>query len=49
MLVKVLLVALLVVLVVAHLPLILFGLLVWAVLAHKGGAWRHERVHQRRW
>ena len=49
MLVKVLLVALLVVLVISHLPLILVGLVVWAVLSHRGRAWRHERAHQRRW
>ncbi len=48
-LIRVLLVAALVVLVVAHLPLILVGLVIWAVLAHKGGSWRHQRVHQRRW
>jgi len=47
-LLKVLLVALLVVLVVSHLPLILVGLVVWAVLSHKGGSWRHDRFHQRR-
>ena len=49
MLIRVLLVAALVVLVIAHLPLILIGLVVWAVLAHRGGAWRHQRAQQRRW
>ena len=49
MLIRVLLVAALVVLVIAHLPLILIGFVIWAVLAHRGGAWRHQRAHQRRW
>ena len=48
-LIKILLAAALVVLVVAHLPLILVGLLVWAVLAYRGGACRPSRDHQRRW
>jgi hypothetical protein len=48
-LIRVLLVAALVVLVIGHLPLILIGVVVWAVLAHRGGAWRHQRAHQRRW
>ena len=43
-LVRVLLVVLLVTLVLAHLPLILIGLLVWVVLSHKH---RHWQVHQR--
>ena len=48
-LIRILLAAALVVLVVAHLPLILVGLLIWAVLAHRGGACRPSRAHQRRW
>ena len=48
-LIRVLLVAALVVLVIAHLPLILIGVVVWAVLARRGGAWHHQRAHQRRW
>ena len=49
MLIRVLLVAALAVLVIAHLPLILIGFVIWAVLAHRGGAWHHQRAHQRRW
>ena len=47
--IRVLLVAALAVLVIAHLPLILIGIVIWAVLAHRGGAWHHQRAHQRRW
>ena len=49
MLIKVVLVAALVMLVIAHLPLILIAVVIWAVLAHRGGGWRHHRAHQRRW
>lgn len=48
-LIKILLAAALVVLVVAHLPLILIGLVIWTVLAHKGGTCRPRRAYQRRW
>jgi len=48
-LIKVVLVAALVMLVIAHLPLILVAVVIWAVLAHRGGGWRHQRAHQRRW
>jgi hypothetical protein len=48
-LIRVLLVAALAVLVIAHLPLILIGIVVWAVLSRRGGAWRHQHAHQRRW
>jgi hypothetical protein len=48
-LIRVVLVAALVVLVIAHLPLILIAVVIWAVLAHRGGRWRHQRAHQRRW
>ena len=48
-LIRVLLVAALAVLVIAHLPLILIGVVIWVVLAHKGGSWRHHGVQHRRW
>jgi hypothetical protein len=47
-LVKIALVALLVVLVAANLPLILIGLLVWLVLAHQGVCRGPRRTYQRR-
>ena len=47
-LIKVLLAAALVVLVVAHLPLILIGLVIWAVLAHQGTCRGPRRAYRQR-